>query len=309
MRKPTAPHTRHTLIFLVLAAALVAGLVTGLTACRPSAEPHRPLAHKTFLSQDGLEIRYDVSGDPHGRITVMLIHGWCNDKSYWRHQLPVLNKTYQVVTVDLAGHGESEKTREDWTMAAFAADVSGILAALDLYQVILVGHSMGGAVILETARQNNGRILGVVGIDTFHDVELAYSSDQLSQMTAPFRENFETAMKDMIPKLFAPGSDPDLARSVADDMARSNPAMAIQSIENYYTYDFKAPLRQIRVPVRAINQAGSPYFFANNEAAGKKYNPGFEIKTISGAGHYMHLEAPESVTPVLLDTLTAFTRG
>jgi pimeloyl-ACP methyl ester carboxylesterase len=51
-------------------------------------------------------------------------------------------------------------------MTSFGEDVRAVIEALDLGEVVLVGHSMGGAVVLEAAQQLAGRILGILGVDT-----------------------------------------------------------------------------------------------------------------------------------------------
>lgn len=60
-------------------------------------------------SADGVEIAYQAEGT--GKYSLVFIHGWCCDKSYWKDQLNLAEKGYQVITIDLAGHGESGKNR------------------------------------------------------------------------------------------------------------------------------------------------------------------------------------------------------
>jgi pimeloyl-ACP methyl ester carboxylesterase len=85
-----------------------------------------------------------------GVAQIVFVHGWACDRSYWRHQMDAFpGKT--VVAVDLAGHGDSGTGRGSWTMPAFGADVVAVMDDLHLDDVVLVGHSMGGDVILEAA--------------------------------------------------------------------------------------------------------------------------------------------------------------
>ena len=87
--------------------------------------------------------------------------------------MPTLTPRYTVLTVDLAGHGASGSNRSDWSMQNFGADVA---AAVRAYwsknadaprKVVLVGHSMGGPVVIEAARQLGAAVSGVIGVDTF----------------------------------------------------------------------------------------------------------------------------------------------
>jgi pimeloyl-ACP methyl ester carboxylesterase len=76
----------------------------------------------------------------------VFVHCWACDRTYWREQVDVFAADHQVVTLDLAGHGESGAGRETWTVKGLAGDVQAVVEALDLERVILIGHSMGGPV-------------------------------------------------------------------------------------------------------------------------------------------------------------------
>src|SRR6185369_17486212 len=99
-------------VALIVIAALAAAAAEGATA----------------RSADGVAIRYHVEGT--GEPTVVLVHGWALDRHVWDGQAPQLAKRQRVVTLDLAGHGESGRERSDWTMAAFGQDVKAVVDAV-----------------------------------------------------------------------------------------------------------------------------------------------------------------------------------
>ena len=96
----------------------------------------------TAVSADGVQIRYEFRGK--GEPTLIFVHGWCCDRSYWREQLPYFAEKHRVVAIDLAGHGESGLNRKAWTLDAFGDDVAAVAAKLSLKQMVLIGHSVGG---------------------------------------------------------------------------------------------------------------------------------------------------------------------
>jgi pimeloyl-ACP methyl ester carboxylesterase len=69
-------------------------------------------------SRDGIPLAFEVHGA--GTPTLVFVHGWSCDRSYWRGQVRPLAARYQTVAVDLAGHGESGVGRRAWTMAPSA---------------------------------------------------------------------------------------------------------------------------------------------------------------------------------------------
>src|SRR5688500_18343218 len=77
---------------------------------------------KTARSADGVPIPFDVQGQ--GEPTLVLVHGWAFDRHLWDEHAPRLARRHRVVTLDLAGHGESGKQRARWTMAAFGEDLT-----------------------------------------------------------------------------------------------------------------------------------------------------------------------------------------
>src|SRR5262245_20157436 len=76
-------------------------------------------------SADGSRIRYRAYG--RGEPVLVFIHGWAADSSYWDAQIDDFKVRYTVVTLDLAGHGESDATRTAWTMDSFGDDVVAVL--------------------------------------------------------------------------------------------------------------------------------------------------------------------------------------
>ena len=96
-------------------------------------------------SRDGVEIAYATyGGDGAGGPAVVLVHGWAGNRTYWAHQIDPLAERYQVIAIDLGGHGESGLGRIDWNLAAFGDDVVAVVDEIDANKVALVGHSMGG---------------------------------------------------------------------------------------------------------------------------------------------------------------------
>src|SRR2546430_274909 len=110
---------------------------------------------------DGLNIVCEIRGK--AEPALVFLHGWCGDREYWKNQADVFAADYQVVTLDLPGHGESGKARETWTVNALGQDVESMVKALGLKRVILVGHSMGGPIALAAAKRMPGKVVGVIG--------------------------------------------------------------------------------------------------------------------------------------------------
>lgn len=246
-------------------------------------------------SADGVPIRYEVRGE--GSPAIVFVHCWSCDRHLWDHAAARLARDHRVVTLDLAGHGESGRARKAWTMEAFGEDVKAVVVALGLDRVILVGHSMGGPVILEAARRLPGRIVGLVPIDTLQDVEGKTPLDEIAGFLTPFRADFPGAAAGFIRKyMFVPGSGPALIERIVKKTIEAPPDIAIACLEATFSHDNATLFEQIAVPIRSINAERFP----TQREANRRHAPQFDAVFMSGVGHYLMLEDPDRFDGLLV---------
>ncbi len=159
----------------------------------------------SVLSTDQTEISYTLYGE--GETALVFVHCWCCDQGYWREQVETFSQEYKVVTIDLAGHGKSGTGRNDYTLKAFGMDVATVVKHLELERVILIGHSMGGGVILAAAHQLKEQTLALVGVDTYQGFQHEMSDSMIHQFVQPFRQDFYNTTIDFVHRMFPPGAD------------------------------------------------------------------------------------------------------
>ena len=249
---------------------------------------------ETVKSADGVEIRYEVAGA--GSPTLVFVHGWSCDRSYWRPQIEHFAKAHRVVAVDLAGHGGSGQNRKDWTMAAFGEDVRAVLEALDIRGAVLVGHSMGGPVILEAARLASDRVAALVPVDTLAEVDRRMSPEEREGFLGPIRADFRAATEGFVRQfMFTPHSDPKLIERIAGDMANAPPEVALPAMESLFSYDEAAALALVAIPVRLLNADRFP----TDLAAARRHKPDVELAVMPRVGHFLMAEDPEEFNRLL----------
>lgn len=97
-----------------------------------------------FTTNDNCKLHYeDVgSGKP-----LILIHGWSQSAVIFRRNIPELSKHYRVISIDVRGHGESDKPAYGYRLSRLAKDVHDLIIYLDLNNVNLLGWSMGCSII------------------------------------------------------------------------------------------------------------------------------------------------------------------
>jgi pimeloyl-ACP methyl ester carboxylesterase len=276
-----------------------------LAACSAEPATERPVlaAHRidTVSSANGAGIVYEVHGDSAGKPELVLVHCWSCDRGYWYAQVEELAKVHRVVTVDLAGHGDSYPgSRNDFTTEAFGGDVAAVVGDLGWERVILVGHSMGGGVVVEAARQLPGKVRGLVWVDAFHRVGGPESPQaEVDAFFAPFDSNFVEQTRSFVQSMFPPDADSAVMHRVALDMSAAPPAVAMSAIRNAFTYDAQLARRltELRLPVVAINAA----LFPTDSTSMADH--GVQVVIMPEVGHFLMMEAPAEFNTLLVDAI------
>lgn len=114
---------------------------------------------------NGVELAYDVvgAGPP-----FVLVHGFTGSSLDWADVVDALTARSTVVVFDHRGHGESTNTGDEasYTFAQLTDDFTALVDALDLEPFDLLGHSMGGAVVMRYALAHADRVRSLVLMDT-----------------------------------------------------------------------------------------------------------------------------------------------
>jgi pimeloyl-ACP methyl ester carboxylesterase len=252
----------------------------------------------TFVTADGNEMPYTVAGT--GDVTVLLVHCWMCDRTFWSEQMPVLGQQYRAIAVDLPGHGKATTARTNWTVSGFGDDVAGLVDELDLSNVVLVGHSMGGPVSLRAAALAGDAVRGIVAVDTLHDAEFEFSDEQMEAFMAAFEADFTGTCRDFVQQMF-PEEGVDAIRtrvqeqSCSEDRAEAGVAL----MQDFGRIDMPRWFSEAGVPIRAVNAAApNPTQVETN----RKYAD-FEVELIDDVGHYLQMTRPEKFNPLLLDAI------
>jgi len=257
-----------------------------IISCMPQGSPGPEQG--SVLSADKTEINYTLYGE--GETALVFVHGWCCDQGYWREQVDTFSQEYNVVTIDLAGHGKSGKERDDYTLQAFGMDVASVVKHLELDRIILIGHSMGGGVILAAAHQLKEQTLAVIGVDTYQGFQYELSDSMIAQFVQPFRQDFYNTTIGFVHSMFPPGADSILVMEIAEDMAEGPEETGISAMINNISTDPVELLEGLDIPIYSINSR----MFPIDVEANRKLYPDFEVRFIEGVGHFVQLENPQA---------------
>lgn len=250
-------------------------------------------------SPDGVRIAYEVTGE--GEPTLVFVHGWCCDRSYWQAQVQHFSQRHRVMAIDLAGHGESGQNRAEWTIQAFAADVIAVLEQLDVATAVLIGHSLGGPIVLEAGIRAPDRALGVIGVEAFFD-DWALIDPEL------FRGNFVETTTAFVKSMFLPESERGLIERIASDMASGSSTVgigALEGIRKWANDDLDRAFQEIRTSVRMIQRERTPDLLTQVRGHAPSLIS-FDIAVMQGVGHFVMIEQPHTFNRLLEGFVNGF---
>ena len=247
---------------------------------------------------DGVPIHYSVQGK--GDPALVFIHCWACNRHFWDNQVAEFSKTYRVVTIDLPGHGESGQGRKSYSVESYGDDVKTVVTKLNLKRVVLVGSSMGGPIALEATRRMPDRVVAIVPVDTLQNVEQKVPQEQLDAVFQQMQADFKTATTNLLNQFFfSPTTPAAVKERIINETIAQKPEVVLPILKAVFSYDAAPGLREVKVPIRAINADRVP----TDVTANRKYAPQFDVAIIKGTGHYPMLEDPARFNQMLAEIL------
>ncbi|MBQ2227431.1 MAG: alpha/beta hydrolase [Methanobrevibacter sp.] len=123
--------------------------------------------------------------------TIVFIHGLSDSLLYWEFLASNLKHDYQVLRVDLQGHGESELENEEITIETYVRDLNNLLEKLDISKVSLIGFSLGSAVALSFAAKYPSKVDSIVLMSAFYKAD-----DALRETLTHFKNALNTSFEE-----------------------------------------------------------------------------------------------------------------
>jgi len=252
------------------------------------------------VERNGTTISYNSCGDKD--TTLLFIHGWGINKEYWEPQVKYFCSRYRVVAIDLPGFGQSGKNRNDWSFDEYAADVKAVMDQLKLKNVILIGHSMSGDIVLNVANKYPSAIIGLVGIDNLNEPGSPMNEQQqkqtdslFMQMSSDFDGTVNSYMRAM---LFQPTTDTTIVHRVMTDVFNSDSSIAIKVLQGEFTIAQKEQEMMKALPTKLylLNSDVRP---TKLDSLNKYCRYGAELVPVHATGHYPMLEKPAEFNAAL----------
>ena len=247
---------------------------------------------------NNLAINYTDEG--HGPV-VLLLHGWGDSSDSFTpltHQL--VGWGYRVVRVDLPGFGGSQLPLAAWGVGDYAMFVADFLAKLRLKAAVMIGHSLGGRILLKG-----------VGEGTLHADKLVLlasaglykgnSARNLAYRVVAKVGKVATALPPMRPLRISLRQK--LYRRAGSDYASSGNLQA--TFLRVVNEDLSGPASHIHVPALLVWGSADDQTPVSDGHRLHELITGSSLKVVAGAGHFVHLDQPAATAGFIREFLAS----
>lgn len=260
----------------------------------------------SYLNIKGTKLFYKCMGA--GSPPLVFVHGFACGHEDWRYQVEHFSRDNLTVACDLRGHGRSGSESNEYTIETLSDDLGHLLSSLHMPPAVLVGHSMGCRVVMQTYINMPESVAGLILVDgsrlaTGNRREAEQKARQMMLSTG-----YANWMRRTFASMFLSGSDASLKatilkRAMALPEKVGMPLFA--SLRGWDAEKMDLVLAQIGAPLLLIQ---STTMNANMERVSlrqgditpwlelvKKHVPRAQIEIVSDTGHFLMLEVPEAV--------------
>lgn len=248
---------------------------------------------------EGLFYRKTGIGDP-----LIILHGLFGSSDNWVSIAKVLSENYCVYLLDLRNHGQSFHD-DTFTYEAMSLDVERFMRHHKLKDPVLLGHSMGGKVVMNIATNHREKVKGLIVVDIAPKYYPVHHQTILAGLNA-IDLNLVSSRKEADKALSRYVSEPGIRQFLLKNLARSS--------EKAFYWKNNLPVINVHIgnvgemiiegshydgPTLFIDGPKSGYISSEDHESILEIFPKAEITEIPGAGHWVHVEQPAKFIEVV----------
>ncbi|MCP3988167.1 MAG: alpha/beta hydrolase [Actinomycetia bacterium] len=243
------------------------------------------------LERGGVRLAYQEAGS--GGVPLLFVPGGSCDWWSFHEQLDHFATNQRVVSLDLRGHGQSDKPEQDYSIRGYTDDVAWTIDELELDRPVVIGHSMGGAIALQLAADRPDLVRALVLVDPspVNDNRVGFQK----MLNAMAEHGVDSTRRRAFGNFFLDRHDPALLAEICQRAAAVPDRVFTAEIASLRDWDGGATARRCLVPVLHI-AAARP---ACSPSALRALIPSVVSGQTVGAGHFNMLEVPDQVNSMI----------
>jgi sigma-B regulation protein RsbQ len=243
-----------------------------------------------------------ISGPPDGQ-PMLFAHGFGCDQNMWRFVAPAFEDDYRVILFDYVGSGKSDLSAFDFqrysTLDGYAQDVLDICAALDLSDVIFVGHSVSSMIGVLAAKRDPGRFSRLIMIGPspryINDTDYVggFERPDIEGLLELMDKNYVGWANFLAPVIMKNGERPELASELNASFCSTDPKTARRFAQTTFFSDNRADVKDVAVAsliMQCSEDAIAPVEVGNYL---QRHMPNSTLRRMKATGHCPHVSHPE----------------
>ena len=238
----------------------------------------------------GLAYRRMGEGAP-----IVLLHGWCLDRSMWIYAEEALCRSNDVIMVDLPGFGGSRAVDGPYDLAHSANLLRALLGELEVSRPTLAGFALGAAVAVELASRDSSNTKGVISIGL-----PSHECSPYGRMFDPIREDWPDFARRSASALFHARPSQATLDWIEALFSRTSVTVALEALSVLAEYDPRCAVAQVTVPqlfINAPNDRVAPPQLGEECAS---LAPHGSLKLMSHGGHFVPFEAKNEMHDAII---------
>jgi pimeloyl-ACP methyl ester carboxylesterase len=257
------------------------------------------VSESKFVDVDHLRVHYTNYGK--GDTALFFVHGWSCDETVWAEQAPALAEKIRVITIDLPGHGQSDKPQTiEYNKDLYVRAIDAVMKDANMKSVILVGHSNGTPFARHYYRKFPAKVKALVMVDG--PLRSFFDRDTMEKFVVPLRgDNYPEAAGRVIAGMTKPIKDAALRDKIKALMLKTPQHVAVSEFEATADEDLWKE-DKIDVPVLMI-MAKQPAWSPEYEQWVRKLIPKLDYQVWENVSHFVMMEEPREFNAVLLKFL------
>lgn len=251
-----------------------------------------------------IEINYEEAGKG---FPLILVHGLNGDLTGWALIMPELSKHYRTVTMDVRGHGGTDKPDQPYSIQGFSEDLFEFVRKLAIAKAHIFGLSMGGAIAQQLALEHPEMVRSLTLVSTFSHVD-EHARGAFLRLKSSLSQGGYPAFFDEVVKLaFTPeyiAANPGPITELKQKRIQINSPLAIgRATDACLAFNLKDQISKIAVPTLVVS--GREDIFTPIHLAEQIHRSirGSEWRILEGVGHSLHIESAPGLVQAVLDFL------
>ena len=257
------------------------------------------VSESKFVDVDHLKVHYTNYGK--GETALFFVHGWACDETVWSEQAPALSEKIRVITIDLPGHGQSDKPKTiEYDKDLYTRAIDGVVKDAGVKSVILVAHSNGTPFAREYYRKFPAKVKALIIVEG--PLHAMFDRDTMEKFVVPLKgDNYPEAAARVIAGTTQSIKDPALRDKVKALMLKTPQHVAVSEFEATADEDLWEP-DKIDVPVLMI-LAKQPAWSPEYERFVRGLIPKLDYQVWENVSHFLMMEKPREFNAAVLKFL------